>query len=1001
MGRVGVLSVLLVVVCACQHVYAIGQSLMQGMGTESETNAEQQEVTKGVADTCEYSLLSLPNSIEVIFARNTHSSEEIVVMHVDAGAEYDTHPGTAHLLEHLLFSGTEKYSDKSGFYDFIAKYGGVLDAITSISTANYHYRVPSGIGDACLDEAMDRFAQFFVHPLLRSECISSEISVVDSEYRGRMGRHSDVLRYVHVAYANQDHPINCFTVGNRETLEKDNIGVEVAEFYRKHYIPQNMVLMVYTSRDIEHIKKFVVDAFGKVGGGNVVEKVPRRRDIPVYLPEAFSRVLKVWTSNNRTIYITYDMPDKCFDVEKKPHRYLINLLCGKNKGSLFNFLKETSLVTSLNASYNHNLQYGCGCFQICADLTERGLMSYEAVAAAIFAYIEMIRDEPVNIQALEEDQAIQRTHFDAFTYNKGSAIEDVMFMPGNLKHYGFKNLVSSNYLIREIDPEAVKEYMNALKNNFITVFDPEFDDDLDENNEEIATLEDKWYGTQYRNLPYERDEELIGEMKSAIGRVVFPPPNKFISTGVVIKGSDTPTDELPVALEESERDKLWYRMDNRFHVPEAIFGFVFKGMYRFLSVRNEVMVELFCKMVNHVVLKELCSIFRAGYSTLVERESSPENGISVMVSGYDGKIGEAVVEVVKRIATAAFEQDLLDSAKRDYKEMLQRWEGHQGRIRGSSYWTYCLNRGVYIPSDKIDSVDGITLMDIEECAQALFGSAKMETLAYGNIYQDEAKEVHRRVVEILAARYPRRDAFEFKIERISLAEGCVPFFYKSTHESESCVILHLEVGALSDLRSMFLKKLFLLMTNASFFAEMRRKHELGYTVYQTEENDNTAYMIVYLIQTCKPVAEVYARLVEFLDITVRMEIEDMQEATFEEYKRSLVASLKTRDSQSAEFAHMNYEILSGTYDFDGRCEGMEIVEGLTKDDLLRFVDENIVRRRSLCVAMMAEDRCEDEIAELLIKGEECQKLVLVHLDAESVQRWRDSCSEHCQPANVE
>jgi secreted Zn-dependent insulinase-like peptidase len=64
------------------------------------------------------------------------------------------HPGVAHLLEHMVFQGTEKYPDSSEYSAYLEKYGGGSNASTSLSRTNYYFF----IGNEGFPEALDRLA---------------------------------------------------------------------------------------------------------------------------------------------------------------------------------------------------------------------------------------------------------------------------------------------------------------------------------------------------------------------------------------------------------------------------------------------------------------------------------------------------------------------------------------------------------------------------------------------------------------------------------------------------------------------------------------------------------------------------------------------------------------------------------------------------------------------------------------------------------------------------
>jgi insulysin len=64
-------------------------------------------------------------------------------------------------------------------YDkYLKDNGGYSNAYTSLTSTNYHFEV----SNEGLEEALDRFAQFFISPLIDASAASKEMNAVDSEF---------------------------------------------------------------------------------------------------------------------------------------------------------------------------------------------------------------------------------------------------------------------------------------------------------------------------------------------------------------------------------------------------------------------------------------------------------------------------------------------------------------------------------------------------------------------------------------------------------------------------------------------------------------------------------------------------------------------------------------------------------------------------------------------------------------------------------------------------
>ena len=77
----------------------------------------------------------------------------------------------------MLFFASKKYPDESEYNKFINSHGGSSNAYTSLEHTNYIFDVNWDN----LEPALDRFAQFFIGPIISADGVEREIKAVNSE----------------------------------------------------------------------------------------------------------------------------------------------------------------------------------------------------------------------------------------------------------------------------------------------------------------------------------------------------------------------------------------------------------------------------------------------------------------------------------------------------------------------------------------------------------------------------------------------------------------------------------------------------------------------------------------------------------------------------------------------------------------------------------------------------------------------------------------------------
>jgi zinc protease len=146
--------------------------------------------------------------------------------------------GMAHLLEHLLFRGTERHPDiKSELQKRGARYNGT----TSNDRTNYYQTLPASAAN--LDWAIDLEADRMVNSSMSQKDLDAEMTVVRNEFESGENSPSAILRERVTATAYLWHGYGRPIIGARSDIE--NVPIErLQAFYRLYYQPDNATLII-------------------------------------------------------------------------------------------------------------------------------------------------------------------------------------------------------------------------------------------------------------------------------------------------------------------------------------------------------------------------------------------------------------------------------------------------------------------------------------------------------------------------------------------------------------------------------------------------------------------------------------------------------------------------------------------------------------------------------------------------------------------------------------
>ena len=149
-------------------------------------------------------------------------------------------PGLAHLLEHVLFAGSENFQDEQRLMAWAPANGARLNATTlAHSTAWFVEVAPEQ-----LNEALCRLTDMLARPLLATEAIAAESAAIDAEYR-MLQSHEPTLCEAALSLAfTSPNPLQDFHVGSRQHFGDDAAALQQAlhDYHRQFFHSGNLEL---------------------------------------------------------------------------------------------------------------------------------------------------------------------------------------------------------------------------------------------------------------------------------------------------------------------------------------------------------------------------------------------------------------------------------------------------------------------------------------------------------------------------------------------------------------------------------------------------------------------------------------------------------------------------------------------------------------------------------------------------------------------------------------
>lgn len=144
--------------------------------------------------------------------------------------------GVSHLLEHMVFKGTERRSARDIALELEVR-GGALDAFTSRDYTSYQARVL----DEDLPRALDVLTDLVRNPVLRESDLDLERNVVLEEISTVEDTPDDLVFELHSQALWPDHPYGFSILGTRETVSHLSAD-DLRALHARSYHPRHVVI---------------------------------------------------------------------------------------------------------------------------------------------------------------------------------------------------------------------------------------------------------------------------------------------------------------------------------------------------------------------------------------------------------------------------------------------------------------------------------------------------------------------------------------------------------------------------------------------------------------------------------------------------------------------------------------------------------------------------------------------------------------------------------------
>ena len=478
----------------------------------------------------EEQVTKLPNGLSVLILKDTRFPLVSTRLYVHAGSSYETpdQAGISHVLEHMVFKGTDS-RPKSAISQEVESAGGYLNAATSYDYTVYITDMP----DRHWKLGMDVVRDMAFHPTLDPQELESEKNVIVAELqRGEDDPGSRMFKTL-LADTLKGTPYDRPIIGYEKTIRALTTQ-NLRDYIAKYYQPQNMLLVVVGNVDPAEVLTEAEKMFAPYKNTTPLKEVmPYEADRPP-LPGS-KPALVVQPGPWNKVYLAAALPVPGSSSYQSATLDVLAYLLGGDRTSLFykTYKYERQLVDSISVS---NVSFErIGAFVVTAELDADKVEPFWTSLTKDFAALDASTFTPEQLERaklnLEDDLYRSKETLSGLASKIGYF---QFFMGGD---QGERNAIEA---LRNVDNSMLKQVLAAWvqPNRLTTVVLPPKDAKMPDMQ---AILDKEWKSGAKASAAKTAEAGKTEVIDLGKGRTVVLIPDKtlpYVSANLTYSGGD-------------------------------------------------------------------------------------------------------------------------------------------------------------------------------------------------------------------------------------------------------------------------------------------------------------------------------------------------------------------------------------------------------------------------------------------------------------------------------
>ncbi|WP_336146633.1 pitrilysin, partial [Escherichia coli] len=612
---------------------------------------------------------------------------------------------------------------------------------------------------------------------------------------------------------------------------------------------------------------------------------------------------------------------------------LITYLIGnRSPGTLSDWLQKQGLVEGISANSDPIVNGNSGVLAISASLTDKGLANRDQVVAAIFSYLNLLREKGIDKQYFDELANVLDIDFRYPSITRD--MDYVEWLADTMIRVPVEHTLDAVNIADRYDAKAVKERLAMMTPQNARIW-------------YISPKEPHNKTAYFVDAPYQVDKISAQtfadwQKKSADIALSLPELNPYIPDDFSLIKSEKKYDHPELIVDESNLRVVYAPSRYFSSEPKADVSLILRNPKAMDSARNQVMFALNDYLAGLALdqLSNQASVGGISFST------NANNGLMVNANGYTQRLPQLFQALLEGYFSYTATEDQLEQAKSWYNQMMDSAE--KGKAFEQAIMpAQMLSQVPYFSRDERRKIlPSITLKEVLAYRDALKSGARPEFMVIGNMTEAQATTLARDVQKQLGA-----DGSEWcRNKDVVVDKKQSVIFEKAGNSTDSALAAVFVPTGYDEYTSSAYSSLLGQIVQPWFYNQLRTEEQLGYAVFAFPMSVGRQWGMGFLLQSNdKQPSFLWERYKAFFP-TAEAKLRTMKPEEFAQIQQAVITQmLQAPQTLGEEASKLSKDFDRGNMRFDSRDKIVAQIKLLTPQKLADFFHQAVVEPQGMAI----------------------------------------------------